>query len=79
MFKSTSPDVAIVGGGSAACVLAARLSEDQNRSVVMLEAGPDFPDPAHTPAMVRFGWGGSARSQTNILILTGDILHVPQG
>ena len=60
MFKSTSPDVAIVGGGSAACVLAARLSEDQNRRVVMLEAGPDFPDPAHTPAMVRFGWGGSS-------------------
>lgn len=58
MFKSTSPDVAIVGGGSAACVLAARLSEDQNRRVVMLEAGPDFPDPAHTPAMVRFGWEG---------------------
>ena len=24
----------------------------------MLEAGPDYPDPESTPAMVRYGWGG---------------------
>ena len=35
-------DVVVVGGGTAGCVLAARLSEDEDRRVCLLEAGPDF-------------------------------------
>ena len=50
----------IAGGGAAACVLAARLSEDPGRRVLVLEAGPDYPDTATTPAMVRYGWGDAS-------------------
>jgi choline dehydrogenase len=35
-------DVVVVGGGTAGCVLAARLSEDEDRSVCLVEAGPDY-------------------------------------
>lgn len=45
-------DVIIVGGGSAGCVLANRLSADDGRKVLLVEAGPDQADITKLPADV---------------------------
>jgi choline dehydrogenase len=80
-------DVVIVGGGAAGCVLASRLAANAHRSVLLLEAGADYPDPANLPDEIKFGhtrFAEAPDSQHN-WALRGTIteeqgeIHVAQG
>jgi choline dehydrogenase len=54
-------DVIVVGAGSGGSIVASRLSEDPRLSVLLLEAGPDYPTLEELPDELKYGHATGAR------------------
>ncbi|MEE2829139.1 MAG: GMC family oxidoreductase N-terminal domain-containing protein [Myxococcota bacterium] len=73
LFPGRSFDTVVVGGGSAGAVISARMTESDDNEVLLLEAGPDYPELDQLPrdltdgrwnSMRRHDWGYRHRPTT---------------
>ena len=83
-MQTETSDYVVVGGGTAGCIVAARLSEDPAVRVTLLEAGPPDRDPwIHIPAGYarlsksrRYDWGYATEPEAE---LHGRVIAWPRG
>ena len=49
-------DAIVIGSGSAGSIIATRLSEQKDKSILLIEAGPDYENIDSLPNEIKYGY-----------------------